>query len=265
KNKLASDGVKEGYDAATGAIKSTTNALGTLAEKAQKVYRSAIKEAKDWATEREKWEQKIADLSLGFEDKIREARRQTMTEDQQTRDIQLQALEKQKEGVEKITEAEELSKDASFNMAHGNEELARQYLEQSNKAYDQGEKLLNQSGALASRLTSDNEVLNAQAIKQMESVRDSLKNLYTSRAQLAGELEHDFKTQAENMKKLLDELAEARVAEVEITLTNLEAMEAELARLTRDRTLTVTVKEVSAKSFGGLMAAGGKTGRLWRR
>ena len=242
-----------GIEISTQALDNTANAQERLNQRvkefeatARQAYSQAIDQAEAYGKKVEEWERKIEELRLSSADKIRALRQKAMSDNDAWADRQRQAEEK-------------LS-------------AARQALNE--KDYKQAESLAQQAERLYASLAAEvkgGRGAESVVVKTLEETVDVaaqgveqtsrlIEEVYSVQKEAAQNAKEGFEETAEKIKAKLDELAEAREAEIRITAPMLDEMEAALNSLARDRTMTIHVRKVEENSTGGRvgLARGGK-------
>jgi|GEM_PF-2029901 len=230
-------------------VKATTEELEEFENQARKAYENASEEARKYAEEAVKWEEKIKYARLSTEDKLRELGRKGLTEEQAWADKRLQAEQKlaaAKEALKKkdFELAEKLAKDAEGLYADLAQEVKR-----TRDGEDVVVRTLDQTKRVA--------------IAGVTEVGNFVQQLYGEQKSAAEKARDQWSETARGIEEQLNLIAKAREANVEIELHGLEAAQTAINELIRDETkhINVVVRRTEAKQAGGPIGLRAQTGR----
>jgi hypothetical protein len=218
----------------TEAVKATEDQLNEFEKAAKAAYEDAKKAAADYAQQVIEWEDKIKYAKMSTEDKIRELSRKTMTEEQSWNDQKLQADQKYYE--------------AKQALARGDYELAEKLAQQAQDMYanlaTEVTKTENGNDVVVKSLEDTTDV----AKDGVQAVGSLIEQLYSAQRDAAQAAKNEWTATAEGILAQLDEIAKQREANIQITLSGLEAAASAINSLTRDETKYIYVKTVYSSS-----------------
>jgi len=202
--------------------------IDSFIKQAAKLYQAAKEEAESYAAKVIEVEATIRSIRMSTADKIRDLQRQLMTDEKAYADEQLQAAQK-------------LS-GAKSALAQGDLNLARSLAQEAESLYAGlarevtkdigGQSIISQSLATSVAIAT-------QGIQQVGSfsvqVEEKQKSMYQA-------LENEAIKRMEVIKKKMDELAVARIANIEIKLTEVEAAQNAINKLIADETKHISIK-----------------------
>jgi hypothetical protein len=221
-------------------------ALDKYEIKLRATYEKALSEVEKYANEVIRWNEKIAELSMSTEDKIRSAKRKTMDEYGQWTD-------KQKQADEKLHAAKRALVEGEFPLA---EKLAKQ----AESLYgDLATKIETTVGKQKSVTLSIEEGTDA-AIKGYRAVEGVLEDVYNAQKDVAEDAKTKWESTAETIQSLLDQIIVDREMAIEVNLEGIVEAENTIARLIKPATKVITIVTREAKKIGGIvkgLASGG--------
>ncbi len=234
--------------AANDAYTAQVEALDKYKAKLKETYETARNEVKKYAEEVIKWETKLAALHMSTEDKIRAAKRKTMTEYAQWNDKRRQADEKLQA--------------AKVAMENENYTLAEKLAKQAEGLYgDLATKIEEGTGKQKRMVVSIEEGTNA-AIKGYGAVKNVLEDVYNTQKDVADETGTKWKAAAEDIKNTLDEIVYDRKMDINVKLEGVTAIESKITDLTRPETKVITIVTKEAKRIGGIIKGYASGGHL---
>lgn len=208
--------------------------IATLRE----TYEKARNEVQKYAEEVIKWENKLAELNMTTEDKIRNARRKTMTEYESWLDMRKQAEEK--------------AQAARAALEEGNFALAEKLAKQAESLYGNLATKIEEGTGEQKRVTLSIEEGTSAAIRGYGNVKNILEEVYIAQRDIAEDSKREWKEAADSIESALDDItATDRELDINIKLQGLTDAQDRIDDLTRDETKTITIITKEAKALGG--------------
>jgi TP901 family phage tail tape measure protein len=231
------------------AINATKDQLKSFEEQAKKAYEEAKKQAADYAQKVIEFEDKIKFARLSTKDQVRELGRLGMTDAQKWADMELQA-------EQKLAAAKAALRKGDFELAEklaGDAEKLYAGLATEVKGTDAGKEVVVKS------LKDTKQI----AIDGVEEVGKFVEKLYKTQKDAAQTAQAEWQTTAEGIKAQLDEIAKQREANVQITLSGIEAAQSAINNFIKNipdkKTIIIeevhVVKTTQAKATGGIVGA----------
>jgi uncharacterized protein YukE len=217
--------------AANEAYTAQAEALDKYAEKLRQTYENARNEVEKYAKEVIRWNDKIAELSMSTEDKIRNVKRKTMSEYNQW-------LDKRRQAEEKLQAARAALEEGNFALA---EKLARQ----AESLYgDLAAEVKEGVGEQQKIVVSIGEGARA-AVEGYGTVKAVLEDIYKVQRDIAEDTKTQWEDTVSTIQSALEGITERRT-EIGFRLKDVVAVESEIEKLIRDRTVYITpvVKEM---------------------
>jgi len=229
-------------------------ALQDWLKEIQAAHLKALDDEKKYAAEVAALQQRLTDSRQSMEERLRSAKRQTMTEDKAW-------LDKQKEAMDTLRRAQEM-----LNQAKTPEALkaAEQMAEKASQKFegligevrigDQVWMSLDKTVKAATKGMTDSQTTLEDAIKRQETLAQENQAAAIERARVYGEEWDKVKTKIEE----IGQMAVTPTAEIKVDSSAIDQKLAELNSTTTHSTHVIHVQSVQENRWGGLMAGGGK-------
>jgi len=219
-------------------------ALEGYQEKLKSSLSEALADEKKYAEEVKKLQKELRDARMSTEETIRELQRKTMTESQAWADKQKQASETLRKAFDQVANAKTPE---ALKEAQALAEKAKQEYAGLAGEVKEGDKVV--VSMAQSVKTAIDGVTEAQ--KAIEAAITKQVELAEQNRQSAEKQAADFRTQWEENKKLLDELANMKIEPTATIKVDSAAIDAKLAEIQRDTHSTHYIHVVKVEGGGG--------------
>lgn len=234
--------------AANEALIAQSEALDKYEVKLRETYEKAREEVKKYSEEVIRWNEKIAELGMSTEDKIRAARRKTMTEFEQWGD-------KRKQADEKLQAARTALEEDNYALA---EKLAKQAETLYGDLATKVEEGVGKQKAVTVSIKQGTDA----AIKGYGAVKTVLKDVYEAQREIAEDSRTEWQNAADTIERVLEGIAVDRDMTVNVKLAGLVDAEREIAKLTEPETKIITIVTKEARALGGAIGKFARGGSL---
>lgn len=245
--KKAKDLVIKAVDYSSSALSSIKSHFDAIISSAEKAYNKATREAEKYAKEIKKLEKEILDSKKSGEEILLEIKRKTMTEEEQWYD-------RKKEAEKDLSELKKLGREED-------KETLRNALKLADETIAKYRDLIVEIQGEGDEASKTIEDTTRVAKRGIEAVLRVKKAIYAELLSAAKDAQEGAETEAERIKRELDEAVELREAIIEVKLEGLTAVEDALDKLEAD-IRTVKVKVETTKADGGPVHTFARGGRL---
>lgn len=228
-----------GFKKVTEEEKASVKQMEKFKETAKDAFESAQKSAQDYADKIAGLNQDIASRDLSLQDKIREMKRQNMTDDKAAADTRKQALEREREAVIAL---ETFKRTGSQSDLERLKELAASSESAWGSYADQGKKAT------------------GEAIKGMTRVNSLLNEADTVQIDTFSKMKADAEKAMADITAMIDKINKSEQIKVPVMLEDLKKARDQINDLVRDETKHITIEVNEKHGHGGRvgMAGGGR-------
>ena len=228
-----------GFEQPKKEIMATNDQLEQFKKTAKDAYDSAEAEAKKYADKISELNNNIADRDLSLQDKIRELKRQNMTEDQAAADVRLEALEKERAAEEALAKFKQSGSERDL-------EMLKKFASDAESAWD---KYANQGEAATN-----------QSISGLTRINDLLDEADNTQIDTFSEMRDDAEKAMGDIEAMVRHINESTQFNIPIRLKDLQSAQRQINDLVKDETKHITIDVTEKHGHGGRvgMARGGR-------
>lgn len=228
-----------GFERPKQEIMATNEQLEQFKKTAKDAYESAEADAKKYADKIADLNNSIADRDLSLQDKIRDLRRENMTEERAAADVRRQALEKEKAAEEALAKFKQSNSERDL-------ELLKKFASDAESAWDQ--------------YANQGEQATETSIDGLTRINDLLDEADQTQIDTFSKMRDDAQQAMTDIEAMVKRINESTQFEFPIKLKDLESARSRINDLVRDETKHITIKVTEAHGHGGRvgMAAGGR-------
>lgn len=228
---------QSGFEKTKEDIAASDQALKTFKKTAKEAYSAAEAQAKKYGEKIKEINQSIADRELSLQDKIRELRRQNMSDERAAADLRLQAIEKEQAAREALAKYRRSGSERDL-------ELARRFAGEAESSWTQ--------------YADGGKEATEEAIGGLKRVNETLDQADKIKINTFQKMKDDAEKAMTDIQDMVDHINANIKLEVPVLLKNLEKARNEINSLIRDETKHIKIKV--SKSTSEERAAGGRVG-----